>query len=266
MSAIKTTPATEDFADAEISACVEALLCHYRHVGFPVYDLSRAQRIQRLESLLSFDYRTILRDGVIRQTMHGVGLCWHFQPHAWGIQCGGKLTPMQVFMDDDLFRKAIDKRLRMGGYVTDGGIRKAVSTYSGAQRVSTFRPTAAAVVYDYLLPESGGVVWDFCGGFGGRLAGALACDRVKRYVATDPGTYVMEGLQEMASELVPLSGRRIDVELHRVGSEDYVPDRNSLDCICSSPPYFSQERYSQEASQSYIKYPNKGNYILDIPR
>ena len=48
-------------------------------------------------------------------------------------------------------------------------------------------------------------------GFGGRLLGALACDRVDRYVGTDPSTYAMDGLREMAAELVPMAeqfGRR----------------------------------------------------------
>lgn len=39
-------------------------------------------------------------------------------------------------------------------------------------------------------------------GFGGRLLGALACDRVDKYVGTDPSTYAMDGLREMANELV----------------------------------------------------------------
>ena len=251
----------EKLADDEVAACVDALFQHCRQSGFPVYDLSRAERRRRLESLLAFDYRTILKGGIIRQTVHGISLCWYFQPHSWEIRCGNKRTPMEVFMDDDLLRKAIEKRLRMNGYISDNGLRKAISNFSGTQRVSNFRPTAAAAVYHELLPASGGVTWDFCGGFGGRLLGALACDRVKRYVATDPSTYAVEGLQEMASELMPLTGRRIDVELHRVGSEDYVPERNSITLAASSPPFWNWERYSNEASQSYIKFPGKQEWL-----
>jgi hypothetical protein len=168
---------------------------------------------------------------------------------------------MDVFLDDHLFKQAIAKRLALGSYLSDGGIRKALSTYSGTQRVSTFRPTAAAAVYRELLPAKGGATWDFSGGFGGRLLGALACRLVKKYIATEPSTMTFEGLQEMVTELVPMSGRRINVELHHVGSEDFIPDKNSLDVVFSSGPYFRNEEYADELTQSYVKFPTRHEWL-----
>ena len=56
-------------------------------------------------------------------------------------------------------------------------------------------------------------------GFGGRLLGALACDRVDTYIGTDPASYTIDGLREMAEELLPMAqslGRRpLEVELHK---------------------------------------------------
>ena len=246
---------------AEQDACVEAIFSHYRANGFPVYDLTQQERIQRLASLIAFDHSTVIRNGIVRQTMHGMSLSWHYHPHMWDVRCGGKRTAMEVFMNDDLLKGAIAKRLEMGGYISDGGLRKAISTYSGTQRVSTFRPTAAASLYAALLPTSGGVTWDFCSGFGGRLLGALASQRVKTYIGTEPASMTMEGLEEMVSELVPLSGRRISVKLHKVGSEDFFPDRNSLDCVLSSPPFFNWEKYSNEPSQSFVRFPTKREWL-----
>jgi hypothetical protein len=71
----------------------------------------------------------------------------------------------------------------------------------------------------------------------------------------------MEGLREMTSELVLMSGRRVSVELHQVGSEDYRPDRNSLDLAFSSPPYLGHEQYSDEPSQSYLKFPTREEWL-----
>jgi hypothetical protein len=127
--------------------------------------------------------------------------------------------------------------------------------------VSTFRPSAAAAIYRELLPAQGGATWDFSGGFGGRLLGALASRRVKRYIATEPASRTMEGLHEMVSELVPLSGRGMCVELHQIGSEDFRPDRNSLDLAFSSPPYMGHEQYSDEPSQSYLKFPTRYDWL-----
>jgi hypothetical protein len=255
-----TTRRKTTIAD-EQDACVEALFAHYRVNGFPVYDLSPRERAERLAALMAFDHATILKNGVIRQTMHGMSLCWHFHPHMWDIRCSGKRTPMEVFLDDRLFKQALAKRLEMGTYVTDGGVRKTLANFSGTQRVSTFRPTAAAAIYRELLSAKGGVTWDFSGGFGGRLLGALACRHVKKYIATEPATMTYEGLQEMVAEFVAMSGRRISIELHRVGSEDFVPDKNSLDLVFSSGPYFRNELYSDEPTQSYIRFPNRHEWL-----
>jgi hypothetical protein len=102
-------------------------------------------------------------------------------------------------------------------------------------------------------------------GFGGRLLGALACDRVDKYVGTDPASYTIDGLREMANELVPMAeqlGRHtFEVELHQVGSEDFVPERNSLDLCFTSPPYFGWEQYSEEPEQSHKKFPTQQDWL-----
>ncbi len=130
---------------------------------------------------------------------------------------------------------------------------------TGAQGVSNFRPTTAAALYHRHLPTTGGVVWDMSAGFGGRLLGPLACPRVSKYVGTDPSSLTYDGLMEMKNELLHLLNvmgyPAPTVELHRLGSEDFKPEAGSLDLCASSPPYSSHERYSDEESQSYIRFP-----------
>ena len=191
--------------------------------------------------------------------MHGLALAWSYFSHSWSVQCGTKKTPMQVFKSDVDFKRAIGKRLKYGtGRITDAAIRKAVRSYSGAQGVSNFRPSAAAAVYHSFLPPKGGTVWDMSSGYGGRLLGAIACDVVSRYIGTDPCAKTIAGLRAMAREL----GRDgLDIELYEVGSEDFLPERNSLDVCFSSPPYFDTEKYSSELSQSYIKFPTKEAWL-----
>jgi DNA modification methylase len=71
----------------------------------------------------------------------------------------------------------------------------------------------------------------------------------------------MQGLEEMRDELVPLSGRKISIELHHVGSEDFEPDKNSLDLIFSSPPYSGHEKYADEPTQSYVRFPTRREWL-----
>ena len=98
-------------------------------------------------------------------------------------------------------------------------------------------------------------------GFGGRLLGAIACNQVSQYVGTDPCSETMTGLRAMAREL-----RRddLEIELHKMGSEDFYPDRNSLDLCFSSPPYFDTEKYSNESTQSYLRFPSRDSWLKDF--
>ena len=239
---------------------------HYRREGFPVYSLKRDEKRQQLLELLVADHAAIIdKQGRIKQTMHGLALAWHCQPLAWTVRCGNRKTPIEVFTDDQSFLKAIERRTKLGNAFSDSGLRKILRTFSSTQSVSNFRPTAAAAVYHRFLPEHGGVVWDMSAGFGGRLLGALACDRVDRYIGSDPSTYAMDGLREMAAELAPMArslGRRsLEIELHQVGSEDFVPERNSLELAFTSPSYFGWEHYADEATQCHKKFPTKDKWL-----
>jgi hypothetical protein len=236
--------------------------------GFPIYCFTFQEKRKKLLQFLKGDYRRIVRNGVIGQNMTGLALCWSFFPHSWSVQCGDMLSPMQVFshhLEDALARRrAIDK------CKTAGDLRKALRTYSGAQGVSNFRPSAALALYNRYLPKEGGAVWDMSSGFGGRLLGAMACHKVKKYIGTDPATLTHQGLCAMRDELLPMMdtmGYRIPaIELHHIGSEDFPPESESLDCCLSSPPYSSHEKYSDEPTQSYIRFPTNELWMNEYMR
>jgi len=151
--------------------------------------------------------------------------------------------------------------------LTRSSMQKALRTYSGTQGVSNFSPVAAGAIYHRLLPE-GGVVFDPSMGWGGRLLGALACDRVTKYIGCDPGVETFKGLCRMLGELVPLAramGRNLEVEMHMLGSEtnemrEALP-KGGVRVVFSSPPYFSQEIYSDEPTQSWKKFPTKEAWL-----
>ena len=154
-------------------------------------------------------------------------------------------------------RKALYSRLKWGGYdlvdgkpvITDASMRKAVRTYSGVQRVSNFRPSAAKAIYNYF--DDVETVWDMSSGFGGRLFGFLSSN-AKTYIGTDPATQTFQGLLEIKNEWE--KSCRKNIELHQTGSETFTPDRNSLDLCFTSPPYFSREQYSHDKGQSFLKF------------
>ena len=236
-----------------------------RSDGFPVYSLNFEEKWNEMRLLLNYNCTRLIDNGVIGQTMHGLALAWHYFPHAWSVQCGGRLSPLETFGDDGRLRTALSRRERYGPLRSVSELRKALRTASGTQAVSNFRPTAAASLYDRYMPEGDGVTWDMSAGYGGRLLGAIASSRVKKYIGTDPASLTLDGLTGMATELQPMAeqfgGEETEIELHRIGSENFVPDRGSVQMAFTSPPYHNAERYSSESSQSFVKFPTRGKWL-----
>jgi hypothetical protein len=229
-----------------------------RSGGLPVYSLTVEEKWHEMRLLLDYDRTRLIKDGIIGQTMHGLALAWHFFPHVWGVRCGGRLSPRETFADNERLENALSRRRKYGTLKSDSDLRKAIKTVSGTQSVSNFRPSAAAALYDRYMPEGDGVTWDMSAGYGGRMLGAIASGRVRKYIGTDPASLTFDGLREMAAELPPmaeqLGGEPTEIELHKIGSENFVPDRGSIQLALTSPPYYNSEHYSSEASQSFIKF------------
>jgi hypothetical protein len=190
----------EAMSPAELRKYKAEIFRYYRENGFPYYKYTLAEKRQKLAELILAGHEHLLDrpmsileresgrkgskwDGsyfhhsAIGQSMHGLSLAWSYFKHSWSIRCNDKLTPLEVFQDDRLFTKAIEKRIKYGKNMSDAGMRRTLRVFSGAQSVSNFRPTAAAAIYHEFLPESGGTVWDMSAGFGGRLLGAISCHK-----------------------------------------------------------------------------------------
>jgi hypothetical protein len=245
--------------DIELDEYKKLIFDYYRQEGFPYYPTDEKYRLKEFKKLLNYDYSNIIEDGVVKQTMHGLGLAWSYFPHSFDIKCNNKMTPLEVFNNDDHFLKVIEKRLKMGTFITDAGIRKMLKMYTGTQAVSNFRPTAAAAIYDKYAPN--GNVWDMSGGWGGRMLGAMMSS-VKHYIATEPSTEAHKGLCEMEMDYRRLMGDdEMKFHLVKQGSEEFLTPKGYLDLCFTSPPYFDLEKYSDEDTQSYVKYDNRHAWI-----
>lgn len=237
---------------------------------FPIYSFTRQEKREELIRFLKSDFRRGIRNGVVQQNnMLGLGLCWSYFPHSWHVRCGDRLTPMQVFSCHR--DAAIGRRRAMGERCrTESQFRKALRTYCGAQGVSGFRPAAALALYNRYLPLQGGIVYDPSCGWGGRLLGALCCRRVTRYVGTDPSSLTFQGLCAMRDELpylMQMMGYPTPkVQLYNQGSEDLTLEPESVDLVLWSPPYSGHERYSDEKTQSAIRFPDNKSWMNGFMR
>lgn len=245
----------------ELEELSELVFQHYRTVGYPHYVYDDAGKLKQLRRLEKADHSKLdgsgFGAGYVGQSMVGLGLAWSYHPHAIDVRCNGMRTVRETFEADEIFRKALAKRLKHGTHITDSEIRKAVRTFTGTQAASNFRPVAAASLYHEFCPK-GGTVYDPSAGYSGRLLGAWACNHVAKYIGCDPCTKTFMGLQDTADDLWRLRPEReLWVEIHPVGSEDFVPECESVDCIMTSPPYLDLERYSNEPTQSWKRYPTR---------
>lgn len=248
----------ENLTDEKLDDLAEEIFSYYRSNGFPYYKMTISEKINHLNKLKQFmkkNGESMITESNIKMTMHGLSLAWSYFPHSWNVRCNKMKTPLEVFMDDKLFMGAIRKRIKRGTYFSMSGIRKSLRSFSGTQGVSNFKPTSAGAIYKRYC-KSGSSVWDMSCGYGGRLLGAIASGVVEKYTGTEPCLKTYNGLNEMKNELCG----EMNTEIHMIGSEEFTPIGNSFDMCFTSPPYFNTEMYSDEKTQSYIKYPTQAEW------
>ena len=121
---------------------------------------------------------------------------------------------------------------------------------------SQFKPSIAKGFYDYFKSVN---VLDFSAGWGDRLAGFYCGETTKSYVGIDPNTLNHPNYKkqvEFYKENQTFFEEPKEVEFICEPAEDvdYSKYENYFDTIFTSPPYFNVEKYSDEDTQSYIRY------------
>ena len=249
---------------------------YWQKVGFPYIDTDEKFRQDKFDAFLKVDDMKSLdfNNRSFKFNNAGLALAWSYHPHAFEVQCNNQKSPMDVFNDYDTFSKGIKKTLKGSFFKkrsfeelmtkneqTNEMIRTVLRRVSGAQMVSNFRPVTASALYK-LFCDKNDTVWDMSCGWGGRLLASIKAEI--NYIGTDPNTQTQKGLKEMVTTF---GNRACGYELLTMGSEEYRPDKNSLDFAFTSPPYFDTEKYSEtETTQSYLKYSNINAWKEDFLR
>ena len=140
-----------------------------------------------------------------------------------------------------------------------------------------FPPMIAKYVYEKYTEKCKGQdvinVYDPSAGWGGRIAGAMTVqeDRHINYIGTDPNTdnfiedlgitryeYLAQFINQSLSSGWGYEPHTYDV--YQLGSEvigknkKFQKYKGKLDLVFTSPPYFSKEQYSEDKTQSCIKF------------
>lgn len=229
---------------------------HWRKRGFPYYELSSTEIAREFGCLQLQPAMAAFRSDGALGSMVGLRVANFFHPQMWSVRVSRYKSPMDVFLDDELLRAALERAWtvwpdRFGA--NPSCLRRMLKTFPGTASVSNFRPSLArAVIARYSPP--GGVVLDFAAGFGGRLVGCLTLER--RYVGIEPSHRQVAGLRRTVRALRSLTSPEAAATLHHGCAEDILAQGASVRAhlVFSSPPYYDWERYSSHPSQSYIRY------------
>ena len=263
--------------EEELQSNIDSVYEYWKKRGFPYYATDKQYREAQFKVLQSTDFKGLLtQDKVIKPNQTGLSLAWSYMPHSFGIRCGKMRTPMEIYENEEHFKKGIRKLLtgsffgkqsvdtlmpiasNLEGEITEispeskhkseSVMRSLLRRYTGTQCVSNFRPTAAACLYSHFA-HPGAMVWDMSMGYGGRILGAIISDI--NYVGTDPAELTFKGLQQIKEDF----GRdNRHYFLNKCGSEVFEPKEDSLDFAFTSPPYFNWEQYGEEEGQSFNQY------------
>ena len=241
------------------------IIKYWQRQGFPFIETSKKYRQEKFNAFMKVNDKTSLdfNNRTFKFNNAGLSLAWSYHPHAFKVRCNDMKSPFDVFNDDTIFQNGIRKSL-MGNFFAKRSyeelmsqspqakemIRGVLRRVTGSQMVSNFRPVTASALYKLFCDEND-TVWDMSSGWGGRLLGSIKAK--VNYIGTDPNTKTMKGLKEMAKTF---GNKAQSYELLTMGSEDYKPKKNSLDFAFTSPPYFDTERYSNEKTQSFLKFTN----------
>ncbi len=240
---------------------LDIIFKYWRKKGFPHYEVHNHKKQRDIQLLKNFDEKTIYKDGKLDQTMHGLSLAWSYFPHWVDVVCGSqKESPIERWNDDKILKTVIKKtwkwQLKHGnGTFTTNRLRQNFKIYGASQTVSNFRPTVAKYIYNAY--GNNGVIWDMSCGWGGRLLGFMSSN-CKTYIGTEPSSKTFTGLSNMVDDL---GNKNQIIQIYQEGSEVFKPEQNTLDLCFTSPPYFDTEKYSEEETQSYIKYPSEKQWL-----
>lgn len=238
---------------------IEKAFRYWRGKGFPHYQLNPSQIRKRFLHLVSTNTEKVfLPMNELQASTIGLGLANYYHPQIWSTKCSNYKTPMEVFLDDALLKACIRKALTLWPRRKAGSasvLRKILGTYKDTRRVSNFRPAVAKAIYDKFTTQNAKIL-DISAGYGGRLLGSMALNR--NYIGYEPSSHQFDGLNKMIHSIKSLGLTDSKIELHQVCAEDSMQSEKagSFDLIFTSPPYFDLEQYSDEYTQSYLRYPS----------
>lgn len=222
---------------------------------------------EHMFSVMNTNPKNLIRDDYFAFSNLGNRFLMSHFDNFWEAKAKGGMSPKEIFENKDYLSDIIRKIIVNGYFPSKEKILKALQRYRGNKQVSGFMPCVAKSIY-YKYCNKDSRVLDFCAGYGGRMFGAIACNKVQAYTCIEVNFKTYSNLHDLYRTL------RLHTETEKeinIFNQDSIlamklfADK-SFDFCFTSPPYFDAEIYSNDKSQSCKKYSNYNewfnNYLI----
>lgn len=253
-------------SEFEIEKYTNQLFLYYRKVGFPNYKRNLNDITRKFNRIKNIDEQSYFNSDtkIIKKYSYFNRFLFSYFPHWIEVQCGNSKSLKECWDDDNKLKSLIRKTLiwiqKHNENWSENRIRQNAKIFCSGQTVSNFNPVAAKYLYNTY--GNGGEILDMCCGWGGRLLGFYGSN-CKSYIGFEPSIKTYEGLQNIINDISQQSPYK-NVRIINDGVENlsqYKWINHNIDFAFTSPPYFNCEKYSDEPTQSYIKYPSKESWV-----
>lgn len=226
---------------------------------FPIYYYNEKGISKEIKKCIDKD--VAFKDGTLDLKYNqGSSLCKYLFPNLHKVNAKVKNnTMLDRFNDDHKLKRAIDFSLRFKKSVTPSEIRTSLELIGG-NVATNFKPMVAKALYEKYVPKNG-IILDSSCGFGGRMLGALSSKNNYTYIGTEPCTETFANLNILGKEIEKVTGRSNSFKVICKGSEEFNLNKEYFDFSFTSPPYFTLEIYSDEETQSTVKFPTLEEWL-----
>ena len=206
-----------------------------------------------VSSLCDIDTNVTYQDGAYSLNNIGANILTQFFPEILDVVKSGKASPRDFFKDD---KRLLGYCRTVLKYCTSPLEMFKMMSFRGSSRCYNFRPATAKALYELYGKENSKVL-DTSSGFGGRLLGFFTAKNTAEYVGIDPNT------ADSCNKFIEFMQMRFGINkkayVNKIGSEDFTIENypqyeNYFDISFTSPPYFNIERYSDDITQSHVKF------------
>ena len=205
-----------------------------------------------VSSLCDIDTNVTYQDGAYSLNNIGANILTQFFPEILDVVKSGKASPRDFFKDD---KRLLGYCRTVLKYCTSPLEMFKMMSFRGSSRCYNFRPATAKALYELYGKENSKVL-DTSSGFGGRLLGFFTAKNTAEYIGIDPNT------ADSCNKFILYMSRYFTNKkayVNKIGSEDFTIENypqyeNYFDISFTSPPYFNIERYSDDITQSHIKF------------